>query len=350
MTDYDDNGEAIEHLPAQTQGAQLPAKVESRAVFNPLDASPAAFRHALAERKENYVSLAEHLRGMLVPYKDFGRIHVAKDCKDKYSCANPYHYSGDTLFAPGADKILSSLGLSCEYPGEDDYRRASLKGIEIKEVILKAFIMDLHGRTIAQGTAAASTKEHQGSLHNTIQKAEKRARLDAVKRLPGVSSLFEDGTLSTVGGGQSTAAGQAAVKEATRTRATGPSYATGAALTSMPFGKFKGKPWRELEDSYLEWAARREDSPDVAKAATAEIERRALEVDDFDMDSVPPPPDAPPPRSPAPQRQAPPATRAAPPPPRTEGFNVSDLEEDDFKQTRIQDPDDEGLPPLEAYL
>ena len=75
-------------------------------VFNPLDAEPVAFARQLAIRQDNYDQLKMHLIGVLVPGKDFGKIHVVKKCENKYHCNNDRHFSGFMLFAPGADKIL----------------------------------------------------------------------------------------------------------------------------------------------------------------------------------------------------------------------------------------------------
>ena len=263
--------------PAQQVAHAAP---RPQALANPLDADPLAFAAALTQRKNNYAMLREHLLSMLVPKKDFGRVHVTKDCQNKYRCTyeeNPYHFSGYTLFAPGADKILGLLGLACEYPGEADYRRQALKGVKIDDVIMKAYVVDRHGNVLAEGTGAAGRSEHQGSLHNTLSKAQKRARLEAVKRLPGVSALFEDDTLATA----ATAADIAGRKRPDGS-ASSRKHNTGRAPDVMPFGKYKGQRFTDLNDDYLTFVAGLTDKPDVAQAAQRELDRRAL------MDTTPP--------------------------------------------------------------
>lgn len=256
-----------EHLPA-------PAGNGAVQVFNPLDAEPAAFKRALQSRQDNYDALALHLRAILVPGKDFGKIHVMpKDkCPKPWECTTPSHYSEHQLFASGADKILGVLSLGCHYPGEQDIMRAALTGKPIAEVILKCGVIDGRGNTIAEGMGACARKEVNDSLNNAVKRACKRARVDAVKRLPSVSALFESDFLQQV---EQDAAAQRGNSTSARAQSVKPRYDTGATLEAMPFGKHQGQRFAELPDQYLEWGLENfKDKPDVHAALVREHERR----------------------------------------------------------------------------
>lgn len=244
-------------------------------VFNPLDAEPVAFTRQLQVRQDNYDNLRLHLFGVLVPGKDFGKIHVVKKCDNKYSCTNPRHWSGYELFAPGADKILGILGLSPAYPGYEDYIRAAVTGKEIKDVIIKCQILSTGDQVISDGMGACSRSEISGgNLNNTLKRACKRARVDAVKRLPTVSALFEDDTLAELEAAAKRNDMNSARK---RTQRLQNRWDTGARLDVCPIGKdIKGKLWREIETDALKWIiAKVTDKPDVTRAAKEELSKRS---------------------------------------------------------------------------
>lgn len=261
------------------------------AMFNPLEAEPVQFQRQLATRQENYDALAMHLRGMLVPDKDFGRIHVSKGCKDKYNCTNEYHYSGFTLFAAGADKVLGMLSLGVHYPNEQDFVRAALTGKQIQDVIMKCHILASNDTMIAEGMGACGRDEVNGNLNNCIKRACKRARLDAVLRLPGISALFEDDYLASVkakaaqtGGNSTTGRAQQVVQK----------YNTGARLEEWPHGgKLAGQKFAEMETSALDWVCSKcQNQPDVFNAAKRELDKRAGSGD-ITPDPGPPAPETP---------------------------------------------------------
>jgi hypothetical protein len=263
----------LEEQPGQEVAAPN-ANAGAVQVFNPLDAEPVHFTRQLATRQENYDNLREHLFGVLVPGKDFGKIHVVKDCDNKYSCTNAYHFSGFQLFAPGADKILGILGLSVHYPDLQDYKRAVLKGLEIKEIIADAQILGHGEQVIAAGVGACARSEISGgNLNNTIKRACKRARVDAVKRLPAISALFEDDVLAELEAAAKRNDNNAARK---RTQKVKNKWDTGARLEICPIGRhIKGKAWRDIDTDALEWiVAKVTDKPDVKRAAEEELSKR----------------------------------------------------------------------------
>lgn len=235
-------------------------------VFNPLDAEPVAFKRALESRSANYDALAMHLRGILVAGKDFGRIHIAKKakCQKPWQCTpekEPYHFSPWTLFSSGGDKILGLLGLAVSYPDEQDYRRASLKGMTIQDVIIKAYIDNGRGQVISEGIGAASRADESNDLNRTMKKAEKRARMDAINRLPAISALFEDDFLAVVA--------KQTNSTSARQRQVSPQFSTGAVLHVWPLkGKLEGQRFDQMDSGTLDWILRTfEDKPDIWKAA-----------------------------------------------------------------------------------
>lgn len=247
--------------------------------FNPLDAQPVAFQRSLDQRQENYDNLQAHLQGIMVAGKDFGRIHIAnkQKCPEPWHCTydqNRGHYSDYQLLAPGADKILGVLGLGVHYPDMKDYKRAALKGMHIVEVISDCQILGHSGQVIAEGAGACSRDEVNGSLNNAIKRANKRARLDAVKRLPTISAMFEDGFLDQMAEAQKVKAQKTAAQRAQRIRNI---WDTGARLQVCPIGKStEGKPWHEIETEHLQWMVENlQDKPDIIRAAEGELKKRA---------------------------------------------------------------------------
>ena len=77
MTDIE--GEVIDEDPGK-EVATASDNAGVVQVFNPLDAEPVAFARQLQIRQDNYDNLQLHLQGVLIAGKDFGKIHVKKDC------------------------------------------------------------------------------------------------------------------------------------------------------------------------------------------------------------------------------------------------------------------------------
>lgn len=264
MTDLEDGQVIVD--PVVKAGGELTLREDKPVqIFNPLDAEPISFKRSLENRSENYDALALHLRGILVPGKDFGQIHVKKNC-DKYRCTDPAHLSDYGLWAPGADKVLGILGLAPAYPGEEEYIHASTHGLLITDVIIKCYIVGLDERRIVEGMGACSRDEPNiGTLNNVLKRACKRARLDAVLRLPSISALFEDDFLREI-------AREARNKNSTTSRQqqVSPKHDTGAMLQVFPLkGNLAGQRFDEMDDGALDWCIRTFETskPDIHKAA-----------------------------------------------------------------------------------
>jgi len=281
MVKYTDPDENI--IEGEIDTPETPTEIVKRAEpgaltsFNPLDAQPVAFKQALIARQENYDSLANHLRTVLVAGKDFGKIHVDKSCKDKWRCTNPRHFSGYELFAPGADKILGILNLGVRYPGVEDYKRAALKGMPLEDIITDCEILSSAEQVIAHGMGSCSRGEPTikgRNLNATIKRACKRARVDAVKRLPSVSALFED---ESFWAGIEDAGGKPNGLDTRNQRSRSNEFNTGAILTTMPIGKaLKGKSFEQMDEGALEWILKNhQDKPDIYNAAKREHDKRS---------------------------------------------------------------------------
>ncbi len=271
----DIEGELVEEPGTELAPAQT--AVGTVKVFNPLDAEPVSFKQALVSRAENYDALAMHLRGMLVPGKDFGRIHVAnkRKCSEPWNCSYEKargHWSDYMLFAAGADKVLGMLGLSPHYPGEDDFIRAAVTGKQIQDVIMKCKLLALGEQVIAEGMGACSRDEVNGSLNNAIKRAAKRARVDAVLRLPSISALFEDDFLAEVDR-------NAKHKNSTSSRArqVRNGHTTGAELRVFPLGgQLEGVKFADMDEGALTWCVQTfDDKPDIKNSAIKELQKRA---------------------------------------------------------------------------
>jgi len=278
------NGENYsEAIPTGAKaGAIVRAGANQVVSFSPLAAEPVVFKNQLISRQENYDQLASFMREMLIPDKDFGRIHHAnKDkCPKPWACSykrEPYHWSDNSLWAPGADKVLAMLGLEATYTGYQDYIRAAVTGKQISDVIMTCHVLASAENKIAEGMGAATRGDHRGDLNNTLKIACKRARVDAVLRLPGISALFEDDFLAQVArdaarkkGGNSTSARQRKPK-------TG-QYNTGAHLTHCPIGtrgKMLDKAFAEMDERELTWLLKNiTDKPDIRNAAKREWDKR----------------------------------------------------------------------------
>lgn len=265
-----------DHLPAKRPD-QVPATASggAPATFNPLDADPTAFRQEVEKRQANYDALLEFLKSKMRPGHDYGPVHVVKGCPDKHRCTNPAHYSANTLKDAGADTVLTLLGLGVRYKGEDGYRQATLTGVQIRDVVLTAYVVAHTGQVLSEATGAASTSEHNQDLHNTIAKAQKRARVAAVRALPTVRALFADDTTPDAADLASSRRMRAA--EPRRHDGSGGPPKPGRQLETMPIGKHKGVPFSQIDGKYLTWCVENMEHADVVVSARAELDRRRLQ-------------------------------------------------------------------------
>lgn len=270
---------------------------------NPFDADPQQFALQVQQRGDNYATLITWLASNMVLGEDLVQVHFVK--RDKCdaggpspagNCSpttHPRHWSDPDLSKKGAEKICGLLGLATRFLGMEDFRRMALKGVKISDVIVDCELFGASGAAMSQGTGACNIGEVGDSLNRAMKTAAKRAHIDAVKRIAGLSGIATeikrrmpplDLERAKQGLPQRQPAGtvteRAEVKQG---------YNTGAALTHCPIGKWKGKPWREVESGYLEWIIRElADKPDLVKAAAGELAKRRKP--DSDSTRTPSPP------------------------------------------------------------
>lgn len=285
---------------------------ESRAVAeyrpassHPLDQDPAQFAVQVRQRGENYATLITWLADNMVPGEDMVQVHFVKRDKCRHGGPRPYgdctpttdpgHWSDPDLSKKGAEKICGLLGLTTRFLGMDDFRRAALKGIKIQDVVADCELAGVSGAALSQGTGSCSIDEVSGSLNRAMKTAVKRAHIDAVKRIAGLSGIATElkRRMKPI---DLERAQQGRPQPGTQKPDAGDrprqAYNTGAVLTHCPVGKqHKGKPWREIPSDYLEWLIRElHDKPDLVKAAAGELAKRRQPAGSDSTHTPPPPP------------------------------------------------------------
>lgn len=272
-------------VPAEPAPSQ--AVAEYRPPSNPFDQDPKQFALQVQQRGENYEALITWLCSHMVLGEDIVQVHFVSRQKCQAGgpphCTpsiNPFHWADPDLSKKGAEKICGLLGLGTRFLGMDDFRRMALKGVKIQDVICDCELYGASGVAMSQGTGACNIDEVSGSLNNAMKRAAKRAHVDAVKRIAGLSGIATemkrrmppvDLERAKAGLPQRTPPGSPAGDREAPQQA----YNSGAALTHCPIGKWKGKPWREVDSDYLEWIVRElKNKPDLLKAAAGELEKR----------------------------------------------------------------------------
>jgi hypothetical protein len=282
-------GQLADQPPAAAPAGAVVAYQDRPPSSNPFDAAPAQFAVQIRERGENYANLVAWLCEHMVVGEDLVQVHIVKrdKCDPRNSgCSpstNPYHWSDPTLSKKGAEKVCGLLGIGVRFLGMEDFRRMALKGTHIVDIIIDCELYNGRNETISQGTGACNIAETQDNLNNALKKACKRAHVDAVLRVAGLSGIATeikrrmppiDLERAKEGLPQRQPAGS--VDERAEVARGG--HNTGAKLTHCPIGAakgYKGKPWREVPSDFLEWIVRDiKDKPDICKAAAGELEKR----------------------------------------------------------------------------
>ena len=143
------------------------------AIVSPMDAPIEVFREGLDRRRANRSALMAWIKDSLKRGTDYGEI------KGK-----------DSLWKPGAEKILGMLGCTADYPNLHKYEEAALEGREIKNIILKCIIRNGDGREIAEGIGARSMSQDRGDLNKCLKMAKKSCLIDATLQAGGLSEIF----------------------------------------------------------------------------------------------------------------------------------------------------------------
>jgi hypothetical protein len=179
------------------QDAQSLIPAQPVVATSPLDLPTEVFRAGLDRRKANRETLMEWIRAALVEGVDYGRIHSVGKTKCPLAaqgkaeeCKEPKHWSKQSLWKPGAEKICGMLGVSVNFPTLHDYEQAALAGRVIQAIILRCEIHDSSGRVVADGVGARSLEQDYGDLNKALKMAEKSAHIDATLRMAGLSEVF----------------------------------------------------------------------------------------------------------------------------------------------------------------
>jgi hypothetical protein len=244
--------------------AQHPAALPV-GVDHPMAVDPVAFKKSLEVRSQNRNAFVTWVKDALVEGYDYGRIHFKKkkDCALGNACKDPYHFTKDTLFKTGAEKICGMLGVTPTFPNLGRYEEAAVTGVQIHSVILKCQILAANGAVIAEGTGARSLQQENGDLNKALKMGQKSAHIDATLRLAGLSEIF--------------------------THPDAPPAPPGPDeridLSRVPSGRFKGELWADVTQTYLDGVLASSKTPEALKReAREELARRPkappLEFDD----------------------------------------------------------------------
>lgn len=162
---------------------------------SPLDMPPTTFENALKNRQENQRKLIQWVKQNLEPDIHYGRVHIAPNCPLAKAgadclCRDFSHFSGLTLWKAGAEKIIAAMGLTVRFPNVGLYEEACLRGLEIKQVLLKCELKTHGGRIVAEGSGARHLRQDEWNLNTSIKMAQKSAMIDATIRVAGLSGVF----------------------------------------------------------------------------------------------------------------------------------------------------------------
>lgn len=149
--------------------------------------STADLEQALKTQTKQRGIIAEFVRSHLVDGTDFGRIHVMKECANKYSCKIDYHYSKAMLYKPGQEKLFSLFQISDKI--SKDVETLEMFNNPEGLIAYKCELFNKDGTRIGEGRGSAFLGNLGRDANSTIKIAEKRARMDACLSL-GFSEYF----------------------------------------------------------------------------------------------------------------------------------------------------------------
>ena len=193
----------VEATPVGTEGNMLQrvntestetavAPRETGAV-SPFDLDPATFRAAVQRRTENVKTLLETLNSILKPGEHYGKIHLKSknECQKGNQCDNPYHWSKNVLFKPGAEKINQFLGLTPRYRPLSEEERRDYGIVAEDQIVVKCELLSGSGAVCSEGLGARTLDVRDGphALNKALKMAEKSARINATIQL-GLSDCY----------------------------------------------------------------------------------------------------------------------------------------------------------------
>lgn len=147
-----------------------------------------------------HAALQRFIREHLERTVDYGPIHfVARDkcpaLKDYRLCTTKAHWTKDTLFKPGAEKITKALGARPQFRMDEETWR--MLGSPAGTLCYVCTLVTASGEVLGEGRGAADVKAHYGDVNKTIKMAEKSSQIDCVLRVAALSDVltqdFDDG-------------------------------------------------------------------------------------------------------------------------------------------------------------
>lgn len=127
----------------------------------------------------------QYIQENLINGTDYGKIHIAKNCQNPYGCGTASHWSNDTLFKPGAEKICSLLNLRAEFIIDQEMKGILPQG----HIPFICYLFSKSGGIVGEGRGSSSIAE-KGNANTAIKIAEKRAKVDAVLSIAALSGRF----------------------------------------------------------------------------------------------------------------------------------------------------------------
>lgn len=132
--------------------------------------------------------LENFIRHHLVESIDYGKIHIARACENKFKCTNPYHFSKPTLFKPGGDKVMSLFRWIADFSIDTETRSFFNDKEGLVAYICK--IYSSQGQLVASGRGACDAERENKDPNATIKIAQKRAKMDAIMSTGWLSDFF----------------------------------------------------------------------------------------------------------------------------------------------------------------
>lgn len=142
-----------------------------------------ALKRAVRDEKAKRQIIIDFVRDQLVEGTDFGKIHISKNCPNKYACKLSAHLSKNNLFKPGQEKIFSLFQINSRLEKDNETLDMVGHGKGVIAYVCRAY---RDGQLVAEGRGASSVGE---DANKAIKMAEKRARMDACLSL-GFSEFF----------------------------------------------------------------------------------------------------------------------------------------------------------------
>ncbi len=165
----------VEPMPAGAESglSALPPEIDESG----LNITPGALRQMVALEEERREIIREFIARNLKSGTDFGTIMAGR------------RETKPSLFKPGAEKICLLFQLRPKFT--PDRATLAMAGNPPGLFAYVCRLIDRQGRIVGEGRGAADLSERNGwTVNNAIKICEKRAQVDAVLRVAGISEIF----------------------------------------------------------------------------------------------------------------------------------------------------------------